>query len=294
MILTCPACTMRYLVSEGAIGPSGRRVRCAHCGHQWVQEPEEGLDEALFGADPDIDDLENEASVAIMEDDDDAPFEAVSRDSAAEQVDGDDFQSILRKELDVAPIPDGVKPIPPDQDDIPVVPPKGGKQASERMGGFAAAASVWLLLLGVVLLMQPQISRAWPPANLFYSFFGMTPVPPGEGLSLSGLRAELADGKIRLLGDIINLREGEQAVPSVMASIVDVNGKEIDRILIAPPVARLKAEGRVSFDALYPKIPDGAANVHYAFSFVKVRPTQSDSEDEQTAEPSAPEHSDGH
>lgn len=280
MILTCPACTMRYLVSEGAIGPNGRRVRCAHCGNQWVQEPEEGLDEALFGTDDDEGGIDFDTASPILQDDDDAPFEVASREvkPAADEA-AYDFQSILQKELEGAPIPEGVKPIPRSDDEVLPARGKGGKLSSGRLGGFAAAATVWVLLLGMILLMQPQISRAWPPSNLFYSFFGMKPVPPGEGLGLSGLRAELAEGKIRLLGDIINLRETELKVPSVMASIVDANGKEIDRILIAPPVARLKAEGQVSFDALYPKIPDGAANVNYAFSFVKVKPAETAVED---------------
>mgnify|MGYP005751668221 FL=1 len=55
MILTCPACATRYLADEAAIGPSGRMVRCASCGHTWHQappiepvvDPDEGFDMPL-------------------------------------------------------------------------------------------------------------------------------------------------------------------------------------------------------------------------------------------------------
>jgi predicted Zn finger-like uncharacterized protein len=40
MIITCPACTKRYLVEENAVGTSGRQVQCVSCAHQWLYTPE--------------------------------------------------------------------------------------------------------------------------------------------------------------------------------------------------------------------------------------------------------------
>jgi predicted Zn finger-like uncharacterized protein len=41
MILTCPACSTRYLVAATALGGGGRRVRCAKCQHLWHARPPE-------------------------------------------------------------------------------------------------------------------------------------------------------------------------------------------------------------------------------------------------------------
>jgi predicted Zn finger-like uncharacterized protein len=35
MILTCSACTAKFVVPPAAIGPNGRRVRCSRCRHEW-------------------------------------------------------------------------------------------------------------------------------------------------------------------------------------------------------------------------------------------------------------------
>ena len=36
MIIQCPACATQYEVPGSAIGPEGRKVRCANCRHGWV------------------------------------------------------------------------------------------------------------------------------------------------------------------------------------------------------------------------------------------------------------------
>jgi len=39
MIVTCSLCKTRYLTDPAVLGLAGRRVRCAKCGHSWMQVP---------------------------------------------------------------------------------------------------------------------------------------------------------------------------------------------------------------------------------------------------------------
>lgn len=275
MILTCPACSMRYLVAEGAIGSHGRRVRCAHCGHQWREEAEEGLDEALFGEDDDAfaPPRRQEAPPSIdFSDDEDISLSKEDADDEAT-----DFQSILRKEIEGTPIPEGVRPVADEHDpvlaqllkDKAEAKGRNKKARNARVAGFLAACTMYILVLAAFFAFHEQISRAWPPSNLLYTLAGLPPALPGEGLTLEDLTAEMHDDRIVMKGSVINLKSIDMKVPSVMASVVDKDGKIIDRVLIAPPVARLKAEGRAAFDAVYPSVPEGAVNVTFAFSYVK-------------------------
>ena len=48
MILTCPSCTTRFLLSAQVLAPDGRRVKCSNCGEEWFQlpDPDELVDNA--------------------------------------------------------------------------------------------------------------------------------------------------------------------------------------------------------------------------------------------------------
>lgn len=286
MILNCPSCTMRYLVAEGAIGPNGRTVRCANCSHQWFQEREEGLDEELFAGEAPFGEIPDNFVETMADEDDEIAFEPAKSDAIdLPDARDSDFQSILQRELQEKPIPAGVLPVHEHEEFV--LPPKTQKlmPSGDRLAGFATAAGIFLIVFMGFLILHAPISRAWPPSNLIYDLVGMKPVMPGEGLSLESLNAEFKDAKIIFSGSVVNLKDKEADVPSIMVSILDKNEKPIKQILFPPPVSRLKAEGMVEFNGSYPNLPDGAISVSYAFSFLKTKPSHTPDAAEASEEP---------
>lgn len=43
MIITCPACSTKYTLRPGALGDTGRTVRCSRCHASWHQDPTEPI-----------------------------------------------------------------------------------------------------------------------------------------------------------------------------------------------------------------------------------------------------------
>lgn len=47
MIITCDACSRRYLINPESLGVEGRTVKCASCGFSWHQDPPEDMPKIL-------------------------------------------------------------------------------------------------------------------------------------------------------------------------------------------------------------------------------------------------------
>lgn len=47
MIITCEACSKRYVISPDSLGSSGRTVKCSSCSHTWHQNPPEDMPKLL-------------------------------------------------------------------------------------------------------------------------------------------------------------------------------------------------------------------------------------------------------
>mgnify|MGYP003674753333 CR=1 FL=1 len=228
MILTCPACTTRYLVDPGALGSDGRRVRCARCQHTWHAEPVE---------DDDVDSPDSEA--------DDA---AAQTESEAEEQADDDEDLVATRRRSVRA-----------RAQLPAVRESGG-------GGKLWVA--WLILALVVaglvagsIVYRTEIVTIWPPAGKLYRSVGLSLEPPFT-LATDEVKFEnvIRDGGTVLLvtGVIRNNGSIKQAIPLLQVTLLDGQQKAIHHWTAQVEQTILGPDESVAFQTQLRNPPDSA------------------------------------
>lgn len=268
MILECPECSARYLLSASAIGESGRDVRCTKCQHQWFQEPK--TPEPLFDPTPspfeekanESDNTENDFSEVTDED-----FNA---EEPLEQPE-EEPQQEYKKPPPEHPIPDAVKPLP-EGSNVPAFRSEGqGKPQS-----FKAKLMAWMLSLGILfgflgymVVNKERVLSAWPASNGFYDMIGLSSPIVGEGLIIEKASAtiDVKNGKDVLIirGNILNLKRTSKSVPLIKATMRDEDGMDMESFEIVPSVNIVEPAASFPFTAEYLKIKEGVASVNLTF-----------------------------
>ncbi|MBL4804264.1 MAG: zinc-ribbon domain-containing protein [Alphaproteobacteria bacterium] len=271
MILTCPNCTTRFLLSAQALAPEGRTVRCSNCEQEWFETPDP--DELIKG-------LEDHTG-------------------------GDDFLTQQHED-----IPESIKPFNEyleeegekgGQYDKPAKKSKTGGQVA----GYLAAFIVFAGSLAVLLTAKDSVYKAWPGSAAFYHMFGINVSVSGERLVFDRVKVNALNAQSILIeGAVLNVTAEEQPLLSIEASIRDESGEVVDKAVIRPPSDTISAESSLPFRTVYQGDVINADHVQLRFLLsaekVEVKteeeadPKTASEDDGNTPTPPEDDHADPH
>jgi len=236
--LICPACSASYQIDAAVLGPQGRKVRCAKCGNTWHAMPA----------------LETGAE---------KPAPVVER---------------------AAPPPKAPEPpkIEAETPQLRVIPPAGNKPATERPSQeedrprertlhlttieheehetpaqvffhkfFAFTSLVFLaLLLATLVMARGPITQKAPWMLGVYNLLGISPLPPGGGITIVNVHDESRFGSVNnalvLTGQLVNHTPATLKVPLFKMEFTNPAG-QTKTFMARSPVESIAAGAMVPF-----------------------------------------------
>jgi predicted Zn finger-like uncharacterized protein len=228
MILTCPSCSTRYFADGASLGPKGRAVRCAACGHTWH----------------------------AREGDEEPPLE----DNV--EADGDSASLDLSEEQFEPPPP---PPASPRAGNRPLAP--GAPNVRRHMFLWSAAGAAVLALMALAVVFRVEVVRAWPRTASAYAAAGFTVTAEGLVFENIAAEPGYADGEplLTITADVRNTSGRARDVPPVRIGLYDDNGEELFSWSVALDVAALEPRQAARFTAKLAQPPADAQDLELRF-----------------------------
>jgi len=241
MILTCPECASRYFVDDSKVGPEGRVVRCAACGHRWTAHNEEAADLFEDPENPSLASREDSEAETASAEDPQQP-EAVEEPPVS-ALPGEELPKVFRARADAE---------------------RRLREATVTGVIWAGMAAVMAALVIGALIFRIDIVRILPGTAGAYAAVGLPVNTVGLVIDRGSIKAQplMKDGHaaVMVTGAIRNITEHAVAAPALRVELLNGDGKRVSGQLAA------------AHDA---KIPPGEVR-HFSITFVDPPSTAKD------------------
>lgn len=242
MILNCPSCSAKFMISSTALGADGREVRCGKCGHMWFQAGErDSLDE----------------------------LPADLAEDTRDRVDTDSFDIGFEPHVEKPePIPEVLKPSPE-----PPTAPNVSKgifakieeivplEKQKNIAAVMVALAIALVSFYIFVANHNSIGRAIPFLGAAYDKMGFPLATVKPQIAFDQLKLSKESQKIVGTGYVLNLTDQEVPVSYMTVELTDFDYKVLKTINIKMGQKTLQPEAREKIEFYFEDVPKEAVSV---------------------------------
>jgi predicted Zn finger-like uncharacterized protein len=263
MQIVCPHCTTSYAVDAGALGATGRTVRCSRCQEVWLARPEDAIEPAAamteagyHGRDAVADEWER-----LAEDSDEQPPPLVesppiagwSAQDASADTDWTEARDVAEEWGETRRKRSWLRHL--------FKPPTRRKAGGRSLLGLPTACAAMGALAIALVIWRADMVRLLPQTAGFYRLVGLNVNLRGLAFKDIKVSTETVDGKpvLVIAGAIVGETRKPADLPRLRFSVRDARGAEIyawnavleqavlqpgERVLFKSRLASPPAEGR--------------------------------------------------
>lgn len=287
MILTCPNCATRYN-ADAAKFLKPRKVRCARCSTEWVQEPPQDLPMEVTAAAPEPvapapappapEPVAHEPEPAppVREPEPVAAEPSYSEPAYAEPAYAEPRYEAPQRTYEPEPriVQQSYGAAATADDFFDETAPAPPARAAARLPAVNwAAAAGWVILVSVlgvggwaVVNYRTEIATAWPQASSFYAVIGAPVNITGLEIEPPQMARQVQDGRsvLAVSGRLRNVSGREVAVPVMRATLFDAEDRELESWTFNVDPGRLKPGETANYNTRYIQPPAEAVKVEIA------------------------------
>ncbi len=244
MILNCPSCSAKFMISSEALGADGREVRCGKCGHMWFQQGErDSLDDLPLHEGehevPQFGQRKVDVDLDFTPHHEAAPAESIKSKPAAEKVvEHPDIQVDLK-------------------DRKPLLPRQQQKQVAAVLVALAITSTLFLGFIS----FRNSVGLNVPFLGAAYNKMGFSVKTEKPKIAFDRIKLSFDGADVSGAGSLINLTSDALPVKAITADLLDEKNKVLQSADIKIKDDSLDGESTQKINFTFKDAPKEASSV---------------------------------